>query len=164
MRKTILKLLTAVLLVLNGTMLFSQEKKVVKGVVSDSAGPIPGVGVVVDGTTNGVVTDIDGRYELKCNSGQTLEFGCMGYETVRVAVGRSDVYNVVLTPQSEQLDQVVFVGYGVQKKVNVTGSVTSVDYSKLDIPVLLPILPAFSKVPVPVSMSDRRQVFLAMRA
>lgn len=87
MRKTILKLLTAVLLVLNGTMLFSQEKKVVKGVVSDSAGPIPGVGVVVDGTTNGVVTDIDGRYELKCNSGQTLEFSCMGYETVRVAVG-----------------------------------------------------------------------------
>ena len=131
MRKTILKLLTAVLLVLNGTMLFSQEKKVVKGVVSDSAGPIPGVGVVVDGTTNGVVTDIDGRYELKCNSGQTLEFSCMGYETVKVAVGKSDVYNVVLTPQSEQLDQVVFVGYGVQKKVNVTGSVTSVDYSKL---------------------------------
>ena len=131
MRKTILKLLTAVLLVLNGTMLFSQEKKVVKGVVSDSAGPIPGVGVVVGGTTNGVVTDIDGRYELKCNSGQTLEFSCMGYETVKVAVGKSDVYNVVLTPQSEQLDQVVFVGYGVQKKVNVTGSVTSVDYSKL---------------------------------
>ena len=131
MNKAILKLLTAVLLLSNGAMLFSQEKKVVRGVVSDSAGPIPGVGVVVVGTTNGMVTDLEGRYELKCIPGQVLEFNCMGYESVKVTIGESDVYDVVLNAQSELLDQVVFVGYGVQKKVNVTGSVTSVDYSKL---------------------------------
>ena len=131
MNKAILKLLAAVLLLSNGAMLFSQEKKVVRGVVSDSAGPIPGVGVVVVGTTNGMVTDLEGRYELKCLPGQILEFNCMGYESVKVTIGESDVYDVVLNAQSELLDQVVFVGYGVQKKVNVTGSVTSVDYSKL---------------------------------
>ena len=131
MNKAILKLLTVVLLLSNGATLFSQEKKVVRGVVSDSAGPIPGVGVVVVGTTNGMVTDLEGRYELKCILGQVLEFNCMGYESVKVTIGESDVYDVVLNAQSELLDQVVFVGYGVQKKVNVTGSVTSVDYSKL---------------------------------
>ena len=116
MNKAILKLLAVVLLLSNGAMLFSQEKKVVRGVVSDSTGPIPGVGVVVVGTTNGMVTDLEGRYELKCIPGQILEFNCMGYESVKVTIGESDVYDVVLNAQSELLDQVVFVGYGVQKK------------------------------------------------
>lgn len=131
MNKTFLKLMTAAALLLSTTVLFSQEKKVVRGTVSDSTGPIPGAGVVVEGTTNGVVTDVDGHWELRCTEGETLEFNCMGYETAKVVVGASEVYDIVLETQSEMLDQVVFVGYGVQKKVNVTGSVTSVDYSKL---------------------------------
>lgn len=131
MSKTIFKLLTVVFFMISGISAFSQEKKVVTGTVSDSAGPVPGAGVVIQGTTTGVVTDLDGRYELKCSEGQTLEITCMGYETIYVVVGKSNTYDVVLNSEEELLEQVVFVGYGVQKKVNVTGSVTSVDYSKL---------------------------------
>lgn len=131
MDKTFLKLLAAVLLLLNGTMLFSQEKKTVGGVVSDETGPVPGVGVMISGTTTGTMTDADGRYSIVCVKGQTIEFSCMGYETAKVAVGEASVYDVTLSAQAELLDQVVFVGYGVQKKVNVTGSVTSVDYAEL---------------------------------
>lgn len=131
MDKTFLKLLAAVLFLLNGTMLFSQEKKTVGGVVSDETGPVPGVGVMISGTTTGTMTDADGRYSIVCVKGQTIEFSCMGYETAKIAVGEASVYDVTLSAQAELLDQVVFVGYGVQKKVNVTGSVTSVDYAEL---------------------------------
>lgn len=123
--------MASAVMLLSTTALFSQEKKTVRGTVSDATGPIPGVGVVEKGTTNGAVTDAGGRYELSIAEGGTIEFSCMGYESSSVKVGAAHVYDVILETQSEMLDQVVFVGYGVQKKVNVTGSVTSVDYSEL---------------------------------
>lgn len=69
MDKTFLKLLAAVLFLLNGTMLFSQEKKTVGGVVSDETGPVSGVGVMISGTTIGTMTDADGRYSIVCVKG-----------------------------------------------------------------------------------------------
>lgn len=131
MNNTISKLLTALLLAVNGFTLLAQDRKTVSGIVSDSAGPIPGVGVVIDGTSSGAMTDIDGHFELNCAKGDVLVFAYMGYETVRITVDDRDRYDVLMSSLDEVLEQVVFVGYGVQKKVNVTGSVSSVDYSKL---------------------------------
>ena len=131
MNQKILKLFASAVLLICATALSAQVTKTVKGTVSDSAGPVPGVGVVEKGTSNGCVTDIDGHYELDCADGSTIEFSCMGYETETVKVGEADVYDIILKTQSEMLEQVVFVGYGVQKKVNLTGSVSSVDYSEL---------------------------------
>jgi TonB-linked SusC/RagA family outer membrane protein len=101
----------------------------VKGVVtSDADGqPLIGVNVVQKGTTNGVVTDIDGNYELTVPAGAQLEFSYIGFlsQQLAVAAGKT-VYNVVLREDSQSLDEVVVVGYGVQKKKLVTGATVQV--------------------------------------
>ena len=131
MNRLISKLLLTALVMLNVVQLFSQDKKTVSGVVRDLQGPVPGAGVQIKGTKTGTVTDFEGRYEISCETGQALVISCLGYEPVTLTVGKESVYNVSLQTDAEMLDQVVVVGYGVQKKVNVTGSVTSVDYAKL---------------------------------
>ncbi|MFD2099076.1 SusC/RagA family TonB-linked outer membrane protein [Flagellimonas iocasae] len=106
---------------------FSQTKTVT-GTVSDATGPIPGVNVLVKGTTNGVVTDFDGEFTLEdVASDNTLVFSYIGFETQEVLVGGQDVFNIVLTEDTQNLDEVIVVGYGTQKKSNVVGSVASVE-------------------------------------
>lgn len=102
----------------------------VKGIVTDEAGqPVVGASVLVKGTNYGVSTDIDGNYSINANSGETLVYSCIGYaETSRVA--RSGDLNVTLADDISLLDETVVVGYGTQKKVNLTGSVASVNVAE----------------------------------
>lgn len=104
----------------------------VTGVVTDASDdyPIPGVAVIVKGTTNGVSTGLDGEYSISAPQGSTLVFSCMGYATQEVKVEGSQI-NVKLEPDSEMLEEVVAIGYGVMKKSDVTGSVTSVKGDQL---------------------------------
>lgn len=106
----------------------------VKGSVTDESGePLIGVSVVVEGSKLGVATDIDGKYTISAPQGKSLKFSYVGFNTETKAV--APVVNVVMTSALEQLDEVVVVGYGVQKKGSVTGSVTSVDAKAIqDIP------------------------------
>ncbi|MBR9855856.1 MAG: SusC/RagA family TonB-linked outer membrane protein, partial [Algicola sp.] len=106
---------------------FSQTKTVT-GSVSDATGPIPGVNVLVKGTTNGVVTGFDGEFTLEnVTNDNTLVFSYIGFETQEVLVGSQEVFNIVLTEDTQNLDEVIVVGYGTQKKSNVVGSVASVE-------------------------------------
>lgn len=108
---------------------YQQTRILVSGRILDSSGqPVPGASVIEKGTTNGVNTDIDGKFSISVKSGASLEVSCIGYETVSVAA--SENLSVTLREDTQFLDEVVVVGFGTQKKVNMTGSVAAVDVDK----------------------------------
>lgn len=124
-------LLCTILLLVAGAMApgpraFAQGKATVSGVVSDNLGPIPGAGVVVKKTTEGAVTDLDGRYSIQAREGDVLVFSCLGYADMEITVGKQREINVTLSDNSTVLDEVVVVGYGTQRKESVVGAITSV--------------------------------------
>ena len=95
------------------------------GVVVDEAGlPVIGASVIEVGTTNGVVTDLDGKFELPVKRGARLEISCIGYVTVSVTEGPN--LSIVLQEDNQMLEETVVVGYGVQKKSSLTGAISSV--------------------------------------
>lgn len=99
----------------------------VKGQVKDDAGePIILANVLQLGTSNGTVTDMDGNYSISVPSNATLQFSFMGYQTQDVAVNGRTTINVTLSEDAELLDEVVVIGYGVQKKSDLSGAVASV--------------------------------------
>jgi len=108
------------------TNLFAQKAEV-RGVVSDESGePVVGAFVVISGTTTGTATDVNGAYVISAESGATLEFSAIGYNTQTITVGKDKVINVVLSENAEFLNEVVVIGYGTLKKKDLTGSVASV--------------------------------------
>ncbi len=111
----------------------AQQKKSVSGVVKDeSGGPLPGVSVVIKGTTRGSLTDMNGKYQLEVAPGdKTLSFSFIGMTTQEIAIGTSSTINVVMKVESFGVDEVVVVGYGVQKKVTTTGAVVSAQGSDI---------------------------------
>ncbi|MFT3737836.1 MAG: TonB-dependent receptor [Breznakibacter sp.] len=120
------------LLLLIPSLLFAQGKRV-SGTVNDPTGqPLPGVSIVIQGTTQGTVTDINGSFMLD-NVPETasLQFSFIGFENQSIAVAGKANVNVVLRESSIGLDEVVAVGYGTAKKSDVTGSLTSVGEAQL---------------------------------
>src|SRR5690554_1891553 len=106
---------------------------IITGTVTDQNGaPIPGATVSVASTTIGTATDLDGRYSLSVPEGSTLVFSFIGFETQNIAVGDRSVIDVVLSEDMASLDEVVVVGYGTQKKVNLTGAVSQVTSEVLE--------------------------------
>ena len=131
-RKALMALVAVVALLLSGTAAFAQQ--VSRGKVLDSNGePIVGASVVVPGTTNGVVTDVDGNFEIRVAPGTTLEVSCIGYTTQRVAAGPN--MTVTLADDAEMLEETVVIGYGSVKVKDLTGSVVAVGAKDLEIPV-----------------------------
>ncbi|GGG43802.1 hypothetical protein GCM10011414_11800 [Croceivirga lutea] len=98
----------------------------ISGTVTDSSGPLPGVSVVVEGTTNGTQTNFDGQYNIQSKKGQTLVFTYLGYESEKIRINDSKVIDVVLTVSSEALDEVVVTGYATKTVKALTASVTTV--------------------------------------
>lgn len=124
--------LTCVVFVLLSFQGFAQNKNI-NGTVIDSSGlPIPGVNVLVKGTDRGANTDFDGNYSISAASGETFVFSYVGFKTVEVAIGNSNKYNVTLEGDNQQLEEVVIVGYGTQKKSDITGAVSSVAEERLE--------------------------------
>lgn len=108
-----------------------QQKDVIKGTVVDNHGePIIGATVKVKGTSTGSITDIDGNFTVDAPKGSTLEISYIGYKTQTVKAAASPVH-VTLEENNQALNEVVVVGYGVQKKSDVTGSVTTVNKDRL---------------------------------
>ena len=105
-----------------------QQTKKVQGTVSDDMGPVIGATVMVKGAgaSNGTVTDFDGNFSINAKPGQTLVVTYIGYKTQEVVVPQSGVVNVKLVSNSQELEEVVVVGYGVQKKKLVTGATVEV--------------------------------------
>ena len=98
----------------------------VSGVVTDALGPIPGANIMEEGTTNGTVTDVNGKYSISVSAKSTLVFSCIGYKEQKIRVGTKTVLNVDMVEESKMLDELVVVGYGVQRKSDVATSVASV--------------------------------------
>ena len=104
----------------------TQQGKKINGVVTDSSGePVIGANVVVKGTTEGTITDIDGKFALSVPSNSTLIVSYIGYLTREIQVGNKSIINVVLAEDALALDEVVVVGYGTMRKTDVTGSIAS---------------------------------------
>ena len=109
----------------------TQQSNTVTGVVVDANGePIIGANVVVKGTTNGTITDIDGRFSLEAPGNAVLSISYIGFNSKDVAVNGQTSLQVKLLEDTQKLDEVVVVGYGTQKKVNLTGSVSSVKFDE----------------------------------
>ncbi len=105
----------------------------VSGTVADASGPLPGASVVVKGTTNGTQTDFDGNFSIdNVDASGTLVISYIGYSTQEVAVNGQTTLNIVLVEDASQLDEVVVVGYGTQKKSTITGSISKVVNETLD--------------------------------
>lgn len=109
-----------------------QQNGLVRGTVVDESGdPLIGVSVLVKGSTTGTVTDTDGNFVLEVSNGKTLEISYVGYLTQNVRVTGS-VLRIVLKEDMQNLEEVVVVGYGTQKKANLTGAVANVNNKLLD--------------------------------
>ena len=104
------------------------QSRIVKGQVIDETGlPLIGVSVLVQGTSTGTVTDLDGNFSLDVPTGHnTLEVSYIGYTKKTVVIGNSRQLNIQLDPDTQALDEVVVIGYGTIKKRDLTGAVSSV--------------------------------------
>ena len=113
------------LILLTSESMMTEQERTIKGVVTNSAGdPIPGATVIIKGTTIGTITDVDGNYTLgKVKGTDVLLFSFVGMQTKEVAVGGQSVIHVALEDDLIGIEEVVAIGYGVQRKSDVTGSV-----------------------------------------
>ena len=108
------------------------QNKVIKGTITDGSGlPIPGANVLLKGTRTATSTDFDGKYSINADPGQVLVFSSTGSKTVEMPVGQNSELNVKLVEDAAQLNEVVVVGYGTQKKSDVTGALVSVSAEQL---------------------------------
>ena len=115
-------------------VVWAQTSATVSGVVIDENGEtLPGVSVVEVGTTNGVLTDLNGHYTLKTTSAKpSVSFSYIGYQTTTLPLNGRTKLDVQMKVETKVLDEVVVVGYGVQKKVNLTGAVEQVTSEVFD--------------------------------
>ena len=117
-------------LLLTSVQSFAQNLNVSGRVLDENGEGLIGAGVVIQGTTKGTITDIDGNYELSVPQGATLEFSCVGYATQSVEVTGSRL-DVTLAPDKRLIDESVVIAYGSQNKVTITGAVTAVSGESL---------------------------------
>lgn len=108
--------------------------KKISGVVADATGlPIIGANVIIKGTATGLITDLDGNFSLEVPQGSVLQISYIGYLTKEITIdGKQTDFNIQLLEDTQALEEVVVVGYGSQKKVNVIGSIASVDSKALE--------------------------------
>ena len=117
---------------MNSAQVQQQQTIKVSGVVTDSEGPIIGASVIEKGAkSNGTVTDLDGKFNLSVKPGATIVISYMGYKKVEMKAVVGKLMNVTMQQDSELLNEVVVVGFGTQKKVNLTGAVDVVDSKQL---------------------------------
>ena len=121
-------LLLSVILILSAP-LFAQQEKRITGTVSDELNePLVGVSIIVPNSTTGTTTDASGKYELSIPAGKTeLQFSYLGYETETVQIHAGNVLNVQLKQSTVALNEAVVIGYGTQRKSDLTGAITNID-------------------------------------
>ncbi len=113
----------------NVTIIQQQE---IKGTVTGADNsPLPGVSILVVGTTNGAETDFDGNYSINANKGDVLQFSFVGMKTQTVTVGDDTTINITLADDASALDEVVVIGYGTRKKKDLTGAVSVISSEEL---------------------------------
>lgn len=107
---------------------FAQNNEITGKVTDQLSGePLPGVTIVVEGTTVGTTTDFDGNYKIKAENGQSLSFSYIGYVSQKVLIQSQRVINILLSASTEDLGEVVIIGYGTVKKNDATGSIAAIN-------------------------------------
>lgn len=127
--RRILPTLAGIFLQLTGS---AQTPDLVSGVVTDASGPVAGVAVIVKGTSTGTSTDLNGAYSIRASQSDVLVYSFLGYKTQEIAVQSRNRIDVRLESDAQMVDEVVVVGYGVQKKSLVTGAISSVKGTDLE--------------------------------
>ncbi len=125
--------LLLIAILLSNIQLFAQDNISLAGTVKDTDNvPIPGANVVVLNTTRGTQTDFDGNYAIQVSSGDVLQFSYIGYATQTVIINGQTSINIILQEDTSELDEVVVIGYGTQRKSTLTGSISKVVNDDLD--------------------------------
>ncbi|MFB6341424.1 SusC/RagA family TonB-linked outer membrane protein [Saccharicrinis sp. FJH62] len=129
--KSRISLMMLMLIVLIPVNAFGQAKQI-KGIVYDEDGStLPGVNVTIEGTSKGVITDIEGNFTIEAEKGQTLVFSFVGFVKEKVLVKNQTELKIIMKSDIEQMEEFVVVGYGVQKKASVVGAINQVSGNKL---------------------------------
>src|SRR5690606_3860021 len=112
----------------------SAQNRVVKGIITDSEDgqALPGVNILIQGTSKGTSTDVGGNYQIEVSaSEETLVFTFIGYKTQTITIQGRETINVIMEPEATALEEVVVVGYGIQRKSDITGATASVKGGEL---------------------------------
>lgn len=117
--------------VTEGTAVQQQKQKITGTIVDSNGDPVAGANVIVKGTTNGTITDMDGNFAMDADAKSVLNISYIGYLTKEMPVGNQKTIRVVLVEDTKALDEVVVIGYGTQKKADLTGSVANISTEKL---------------------------------
>jgi TonB-linked SusC/RagA family outer membrane protein len=120
------------LCILSGSLAAHAQKPVTGTVIDANGEPVIGVNVVEKGTTNGMATDVDGNFAITVTANSVLTISYIGYVTQEVAVGNQSVLRIILSEDVAALEEVVVVGYGTQKKVNLSGAINTISSKSLD--------------------------------
>ena len=120
------------LLVLTCVQTYAQDKTISGVITGDDGSPIPGASVIVKGTTRGTVTDVDGKYSLLVPEDATVVISFIGMQSQEVAVSGQSTVSVTLTAESREIDEVMVVAYGVQKKSAYTGAASEIKADKIE--------------------------------
>ncbi len=122
-----IKLLLLLAMLISVTSLWSQDLKVTGTIKDQKGNPVPGVNVVVKGTSTGVISDFNGNFSVRVpDANATLVFSFIGYKTIELPLGGKTTVDVMMEEETQELEQVVVIGYGVQKKKLVTGATVNV--------------------------------------
>ncbi|MEM7574919.1 MAG: TonB-dependent receptor [Bacteroidota bacterium] len=125
--------LTLAMILLCSVSLFAQGSFTLSGTVTDTDNtPLVGVNVLVEGSSTGTVTDLDGSYELRVSSGDVVQFSYLGFAAQSIAISNQTSLNVTMTEDASQLNEVVVIGYGSRRKSDITGAVASVNTEELN--------------------------------
>lgn len=126
--------ITATMLVASTSLAFGQSRDI-SGTVTDadSGFPLPGVNIAIQGTTTGTITGVDGNYSIRATPTDVLIFSFVGYLNQEITVGNQTTIDVALAEDQVLLEEVVVVGYGTQRKANITGSAERVDVAEANI-------------------------------
>lgn len=119
-------MLCLILLVTTPINIFAQSRNITGIVLDENNAPLIGVNVTIKGTSNGTVTNIDGEFNIEANPDNTLVISFIGYLTEEILIGQNTIFNLSLSPDLKALEEVVVVGYGTQRKSDVTGAVASI--------------------------------------
>ncbi|MGD2033784.1 MAG: TonB-dependent receptor [Bacteroidales bacterium] len=128
-----MKRLTTLLTCLCFTFLLNAQEKTISGNVTagDTNGPLPGVSIVIQGTTRGTITDTEGNFSIRASEGDVLEVSFVGYLTESITVGNETELSITLISDIMELDELVVIGYGTEKKSLVTGSISKVSEDEI---------------------------------
>ncbi|MUP45095.1 TonB-dependent receptor [Gramella sp. BOM4] len=113
---------------------WAQEREISGDVFDQNGVPLPGVNVIVQNTSNGTITDFDGHFTISVpdDENTTIEFSSLGFKTQTITIGNQTQFNITLQEDAQSLDEVVVVGYGNQKRRNLTGAVATIDTEILE--------------------------------